>query len=168
MFKPELENLPLSAYRFLDLMGILKDLYPTFDGYKEESDLGLGCGFPFQFIDFSEQDSILDLGCATGVDCFIMAAKIKAHSHITGIDLTQGLINTANTIAKKNKINTLHFLKADIECMPFGDNSKNIITSNGVFSLVPNLTIAFSMIYRVLQSGGQFCFSDINKKADFN
>jgi hypothetical protein len=36
MSKPELENLPLSAYRFLDLMGILKDLYPTSSGSWEK------------------------------------------------------------------------------------------------------------------------------------
>lgn len=67
----------------------------------KEYDLGLGYGFPFQFIEFSKQDSVLFLGCKTGLDCFIMATKIILISHNKRIDLPEGLMNTANTIAKK-------------------------------------------------------------------
>lgn len=145
----------------------IKNIYPTFDGYLAESDLGLGCGFPFQFINLSDKDAILDLGCATGIDCFIMAAKMSNESDIVGVDLTESLIIKANEIVKKNNIKNVNFLQADIENLAFENHSKNIITSNGVLSLVPNLTKAFASIYDVLKPGGQFCFSDINKKTDF-
>ena len=145
----------------------IKPIYPTFKGYIDEANLGLGCGFPFEYISFSKNDKILDLGCAAGIDCFIMASKISENGLITGIDLTQSLIDKANAIAKNNNIKNVQFIQGDIEKLPFQKESIDHITSNGVFSLLPNLSLVFDEIFRVLKPNGQFCFSDINKKGKF-
>ena len=151
----------------LPIFNPIKQKYPTFQGYIDEANLGLGCGFPFEYVNFSEKDTVLDLGCASGIDCFIMASKISSNGMVIGIDITENLIEKATAIANKNNIKNVQFNTSDIENLRFKDDNFDIITSNGVFSLLPNLQNAFNEIHRVLKPNGQFCFSDINKKGKF-
>lgn len=145
----------------------IEAIYPTFKGYIEDANLGLGCGFPFEYVTFSPNDKVLDLGCASGIDCFIMASRISNNGLVTGIDLTESLITKATTIAEKYAVNNVRFFQGDIENLHFDDKSIDSITSNGVFSLLPKLSVCFNEIYRILKADGQFCFSDINKKGKF-
>lgn len=145
----------------------IREKYSEFRGYIEDANLGLGCGFPFEFISYDDDDKIVDLGCAAGIDCFIMADRITNKGSVTGIDLTESLIIKANSIANKYRIKNIEFICGDIEKLSFENETIDTITSNGVFSLLPNLMHTFEEVFRILKNNGQFCFSDINKKGKF-
>ncbi len=139
----------------------IAEKYTQYDGYLEESDLGFGCGFPFEYIDLKKHSHIADLGCAAGIDSFIMA---KRAGLVSGIDITQSLIDRANMIAELHDITNAKFLQGDIENLLFEDESMDFATSNGVFSLLPNLDIAFAEVYRIIKKDGIFCLADITQK----
>lgn len=139
----------------------IKDKYSTFDGYIDEANLGLGCGFPFEYIQLAKNNVVVDLGCASGIDTFIVNHRLNQTGKAIGIDITQKLIDRAKHIANKHKLKNVAFICADIETIPLKTNTADFIISNGVFSLVPDLKSTFSESYRILKQDGEFCFSDI-------
>lgn len=145
----------------------IKNIYPTFEGYEEASDLGLGCGFPFLYADIKKDDTVIDLGCAAGVDSFIARKMVGNGGSVIGFDLTQKLIDRANAIVSKKGFKNIAFKKADIENLPLQDDTTDCVITNGVFSLLPDLEKAFAEVSRILKKGGTFCMADINRKSDY-
>lgn len=141
--------------------------YPKFKGYISEADLGLGCGFPFEYAGIQEGSTVLDLGCAAGVDSFIARKMVGDDGKVIGYDLTPELIVRAQSIAKKENIVNAKFEVADITHLPLEAEKADVAISNGVFSLLPDTRNSFVEVYRVLKPGGVFCISDINRKHMF-
>lgn len=135
--------------------------YKAMEGYIDEANLGLGCGFPFLFVDIKSEMQVLDLGCATGIDNFIVSKKMSNSGKVTGVDITESLIKRAKTIALNHQIENTHFIHSKIENLTLEKGTIDVAISNGVFSLIPELNKAFEEVYRVLKAGGNFCFADI-------
>ncbi len=140
--------------------------YPTKAGYEDEANLGLGCGFPVEYARVKAGETVLDLGCAAGVDSFIARAATGENGQVIGADLTPELVDRATQIAEKRGFTNLRFLCADIEDLPLPDASVDVIISNGVFSLLPTRLRVFQEMYRILKPGGRFCVCDLVRKED--
>ncbi|MBA3985626.1 MAG: methyltransferase domain-containing protein [Flavobacteriales bacterium] len=146
----------------------IKERYPQFKGYKREADLGLGCAFPFLYANLKKGDTVADLGCASGIDSFIMAQTVGKTGCVYGFDITPSLIKRANSIKDIYQIEQVAFQTADISIIPLEDKCVDVCTSNGVFSLISNLDKTFKEVKRILKNGGVFCLSDINKKVNYD
>jgi len=144
-----------------EVYNIMTDDYAQIDGYKEEGDLGLGCGLPTQFAIIKEGDTVIDLGSGAGNDCFIARHETGASGKVIGIDFTPAMINKARLNADKLGFNNVEFREGDIENMPVNDDSADVIVSNCVLNLVPNKENVIKDIFRVLKPGGHFSISDI-------
>ncbi|MBN1181348.1 MAG: arsenite methyltransferase [Bacteroidales bacterium] len=140
--------------------------YTNLPGYVREADLGLGCGLPTEYAGIKAGDAVLDLGSGAGNDCFVASAIVGDTGHVTGLDFTEEMVQKANLNKRWRGTNNIDFVLGDIESMPFEDNSFDVIISNCVLNLVPDKTVAFSEMYRVLKSGGHFCISDIILKGE--
>ncbi|MBT0607440.1 methyltransferase domain-containing protein [Aequorivita echinoideorum] len=157
-----------TSYVCSPIFNPIKDKYPTFEGYEEASDLGLGCGFPFVHANIKAGNTVVDLGCAAGIDSFIIRKIVGETGKVIGFDLTKSLIDRASKIALEKDFKNIEFHQGDIENLPLKNNSVDSVTSNGVFSLLPNLDKAFDEVYRILKKDGTFSMSDINKKSNFS
>ncbi|TXD83515.1 methyltransferase domain-containing protein [Subsaximicrobium wynnwilliamsii] len=146
----------------------IRHRYPTFKGCIAEADLGLGCALPFEHANLKEGDLVADLGCAAGIDSFIMADLAGTKSQVFGFYITPSLIKRANAIKNNFGIEQVQFATADITEIPLEDDSVSVCTSNGVFSLIKDLEAVFKEIKRILRPGGVFCLSDINRKTNFS
>jgi arsenite methyltransferase len=138
--------------------------YKTCVGYQPDADLGLGCAFPFQYAQLIKGAIVLDLGCAAGIDAFIMREMVGDTGFIYGLDITNSLILRAQKIAFENQFKNMQFMQGDIENIPLQNNSIHTMTSNGVFSLLPDKQKAFHDMFRVLKPKGNFCIADITAK----
>jgi SAM-dependent methyltransferase len=136
-------------------------------GYSEndinsaEGNLGLGCGNPVAIGKIKEGDTVLDLGCGAGFDCFLAAKKVGANVKVIGVDMTEAMIERAKLNAQKLGAKNVEFILSEIEKMPIKDNSVDIIITNCVINLTPDKLETFKEARRVLKPGGRIYLSDI-------
>ncbi|MCG2617182.1 arsenite methyltransferase [Terrimonas sp. NA20] len=144
-----------------EVYNIMTDDYTAIDGYKQEADLGLGCGLPTQFAKIKKGDIVIDLGSGAGNDAFIARAETGESGKVIGIDFTPAMIQKARENAEKLGFNNVEFRQGDIEKMPVSAEIADVIVSNCVLNLVPNKDAVLKEILRVLKPGAHFSISDI-------
>lgn len=144
-----------------EVYNIMTDDYSQVEGYETDADLGLGCGLPTQFAHIKKGDTVLDLGSGAGNDCFVARHETGPEGKVIGIDFTPSMIQKARKNAEKLGFNNVEFREGDIEDMPVGDDSVDVIVSNCVLNLVPDKAAVFSEMFRVLEDDGHFSISDI-------
>lgn len=137
-------------------------------GYSEQeiksvsdANLGLGCGNPTGMGEIKEGDVVLDLGSGAGFDCFLAAKKVGAAGKVIGVDITEEMIDKAQTNVKKYGCKNVEFRLGDIEKLPIDDNTIDVVISNCVINLVQDKSKVFKEAYRTLKKGGKMYVSDI-------
>lgn len=110
----------------------------------------------------SNPRSIIDIATGTG-DFAISATKITG-SKITGIDISEGMLEVGRRkIQKKGLSDRIEFLKADSENLPFLDNTFDAaIVGFGVRNF-ENLEKGLTEINRILKPGGMFIVLEFAK-----
>ena len=140
---------------------VFQDDYSTLSGYVADADLGLGCGLPTEFAGIKKGNTVVDLGSGAGNDVFIAKALVGDEGKVIGIDMTEEMIEKANSNNAKLGYKNVEFKLGDIENIPLENSIADVVVSNCVLNLVPDKQKAFSEIYRILKPGAHFCVSDI-------
>jgi arsenite methyltransferase len=126
-----------------------------------EANLGLGCGNPTALGNIKEGDVVLDLGSGAGFDCFLAAKKAGSSGRVIGFDMTEEMVNKAESLAAKYGYTNVEFRLGDIENLPVQSESIDVVISNCVINLAPDKSKVFNEAYRVLRNGGRMYVSDI-------
>ena len=101
----------------------------------------------------NDPKNILDV--ATGTADFAISAAKYTNAQITGIDISQGMLDVGKKkIAKKKIDKRIKLQRADSEKLPFNDNSFDAITVGFGVRNFENLEKGLSEIYRVLNTNG--------------
>lgn len=140
---------------------VFSEDYSKLKGYNEEADLGLGCGLPTEFAQIKEGDTVLDLGSGAGNDCFVAREIVGEKGKVIGVDMTMAMIDKARENTDRRGFNNVEFRFGDIEDLPLGKDTIDVVVSNCVLNLVPDKEKAFSETFAVLKPGGHFSVSDV-------
>ena len=109
---------------------------------------------------------ILDI--ATGTADFAISATKCTNANITGIDISQGMLNVGvEKIIKKGLTDRIQLQLADSENLPFQDNSYDAITAGFGVRNFENLNKGLSEIYRTLKSEGILVILEPSKPTRF-
>ncbi len=161
------EDLKTSACCTLDaiplyLRPLLADLHP------EVVARYYGCGTPLP--PALKGCTVLDLGCGTGRDCYLLSRLVGKSGRVIGIDMTEEQLAVANKYRDWHAerygyaSSNVEFKQGYIEDLAttgIADNSIDIVVSNCVINLSPDKKQVLSEILRVLKPGGEIYFSDV-------
>ncbi|KAI4902335.1 hypothetical protein NFI96_001263 [Prochilodus magdalenae] len=114
--------------------------------------------------------SVLDLGSGSGRDCYLLSKLVGEDGHVTGIDMTEELIQASRKYIQYHqekfgyvRPNTV-FVEGYMEKLSeagIQNSSVDVIVSNCVICLCPDKRSVLSEAYKVLKAGGELYFSDM-------
>ncbi len=112
---------------------------------------------------------VLDLGCGTGRDSYVMSKLVGRDGFVHGLDMTPEQIDVGRRhrdhMAKVfgYEESNVEFVEDVIENMDrhFAADSLDMVTSNCVINLLADKEPVLRQIHSLLRQGGEFYFSDV-------
>ncbi len=114
-----------------------------------------GSGNPVGFAELKECETVVDLGCGGGLDCFLAAKRVGPCGKVIGLDRMPQAVAAANENKCKLGVENVEFRDGDLENMPLADASVDVAISNCVGPVTRAEPGVLRDAARVLKPGGR-------------
>jgi len=144
------------------LRQILEDVHP------QVRERFYGCGSPLP--PALDGMTVLDLGCGSGRDAYLLSRLVGEHGRVIGVDMTAEQLQAARVHQQwhaqryghtRSNIEFVDGYIEDLAGCGIADASVDVVVSNCVLNLSPEKERVFGEIMRVLKPGGELYFSDV-------
>jgi arsenite methyltransferase len=166
MHSDEIKTLVREAYRGVDEASTavackLYDEEELAQVPQSAVDRALGVGNHLRFADVEPGETILDLGCGSGIDTILAARRTGPAGRVIGLDFLPEMLERTAAAAAEAGLHNVETLEGEMEAIPLQDDSVDHVISNGVINLSPRKARALAECARVLRPGGKFSVSDL-------
>lgn len=104
----------------------------------------------YERVGLARAERVLDVGCGTGVVALDIAESTRGH--VVGIDIDEAKLEEARRLLEV--VPNLELKVADVQDLPFPDDSFDLVTLNIVLVYVPDKQRALLEMARVVRPGG--------------
>src|SRR5262249_53096133 len=113
-----------------------------------------------RLLKINSESRVLEIGCGSGR--YALQVAEKSGCEIVGVDLNPRGIDTANDLAKRQRLGSrARFSQCDVtKPLPFEDSAFNAVFANDVLCHIAGRPRLLQEIHRVLKKSGRFLFSD--------
>ena len=113
-------------------------------------------------LDLSEANTVVEIGCGTGLNFGYVLDYIGDRGKLIGIDLTDAMLERAKERVKKNNWDNVELIRVDAAeyTLP---RDINAVYSTFALTLVPEYEEIISNIEKSLQVGGRLVILDLKK-----
>lgn len=101
---------------------------------------------------------VLDLASGVGDPSLSIAEAVGPSGHVVATDLGPGMIGLAEELARTRGLRNIEFRVANVESLPFPDESFDVVTCRFGVMFFPDQLKAFRECLRVLKRGGRVAF----------
>lgn len=106
-------------------------------------------------VDVQPGEKVLDISCGTGLVTFPIAEGVGPEGSVTGIDLSEGMIEKATEEAESMELSNVTFEHMDAEELILSDASFDVAVNSLGLMYYPNPEKAIQEMYRVVKPGGR-------------
>ena len=137
--------------------GMFNDIAPRYDVMNRLMSLGMDRSWRRATVEMAAAEkpcAILDIATGTG-DLAIQLARTMTGAHVTGVDLSEGMIAAGRRkVADAGLQDRVDLRNADALALPFADNSFDVITVAFGVRNFEHLDAGYAEMHRVLRPGG--------------
>ncbi len=120
-----------------------------------------GVGNPFSLGALRPGQTVLDLGCGSGVDSLLAARRVGPAGKVIGVDMVEEMLVVARANAAAVGVSNADFRLGRADALPVPDSTVDVVISNGVFNLCVDKPAVVAELFRVLRPGGRVQMADI-------
>lgn len=127
-----------------------------------------GCGLVYPPV--LDGMRVLDLGCGSGRDCYVLAQLVGAGGEVVGVDMTPEQLDCARAHQEwhrerfghaRSNVRFLQGFLEELDALDLAAGSFDVVVSNCVINLAVDKPAVLRSVQRLLREGGEFYFSDV-------
>ena len=127
-----------------------------------------GCGYPVPLA--LKGARVLDLGCGSGRDVYLLSQLVGPEGFVHGLDMTAEQLALASTHVdwhmqrfgySEANVRFHRGYIEELDALPIEPGSLDLIVSNCVVNLSPRKDLVLQQVFKMLKPGGEFYFSDV-------
>ena len=111
-------------------------------------------------------ETVLDLGCGGGIDVVLAAQRVGPGGRVIGLDFLPEMLELTRASVEAAGLENVETVEAEMEDVPLGDGSVDVVISNGTLNLSPRKARVLAECARVLAPDGRLCVSDLTLREE--
>ncbi len=105
--------------------------------------------------DLKRGEKVLDIACGTGLITIPAAAIVEDSGLVTGVDISEGMLKTAEKRVKLEKLDYVAFKRMDAEALELPQQSFDVAICSLGLMYTPDPVKAAEEMFKVLKPGGR-------------
>ena len=104
----------------------------------------------------AEGDHVLDIGSGSGYPSILEAQEVGIHGTVTGLDISETMLEVAKGRAKTHGLTNIQFKQCDVDSLPFPDNHFDCASARFSLMFVKSPNHTLQEVLRILKKGARF------------